>query len=104
MASTIHAEAHAEVDHCPVERCRIENDELITRDVKSAVNEVISNEMTTLVEESLDDILQIMLHYTQSGILSVVYNVVEQEMLDQLNKKVMDDKLITYITNFSTPT
>lgn len=57
------------------------NEDVIVGEVKSAVKELIANELMEIVEESLDDILRTSVQNTQGGIQSFLYNVVEQVML-----------------------
>lgn len=53
-----------------------------------------------MVEESLEDKLQTMLHSAQSCIRSVVYNVAEKGMLGLLREEVIDDTQEAHIANF----
>lgn len=53
-----------------------------------------------MVEEALDEALPIALHNTQSEVRSVVYNRVEQIMLDLLRKAVIGEILDAHIMNY----
>lgn len=55
---------------------------LIAREGKPAVKTLAVTELSTLVKESLDDILMTWFHNVQGACWWVVYNVVEQVMLD----------------------
>lgn len=54
----------------------------------------------TLVEEFLDDILRKSYRNAQSGILSAVHYVEEQDVLDQLRKEVVGETLDVHIAKF----
>lgn len=46
-----------------------------------------------MVKEALDDVLRKMLHNTQRGVQSIIYNFVEQVVLDLLLKDVIGKSL-----------
>lgn len=50
---------------------------MIAREIKSAVRVLVTTELVTMAEESLNDILSTLFHNVQSGIRSIVYIVVE---------------------------
>lgn len=56
------------------------------RQSKATIKHLATEELTTLVEESWDDIFLRWYHIRQNGIGSVVYNVVEHVILDFLRK------------------
>lgn len=58
-------ELNVEHENCPTERRSINNENLIVKEVKSAVKDLAANEMLTIIEESLDDILSKSLHNAQ---------------------------------------
>lgn len=91
------------VDHCPSESRPEENDDVIPKEVKLAMLEVVANEMATMVEEGLDDVQRILLHVGQSGVQSVVYNIVEKAFLDFPSKDVFGETLDAYITRYFDP-
>lgn len=68
---------------CPEERS-------IGYKAKAAATQLVTVELTTIVEELLDDILCTSYHNMQNGIRSLVYSVVEHVMLDLLCKYVTD--------------
>lgn len=53
VESIVHAEASGEVHHRPFERFGNDSDDVNAHDQKSAVKELITNELTKLVEELL---------------------------------------------------
>lgn len=61
---------------------------------KATVEQVISEELTTFVNESFDDILCTSYNNTRSGIRSVFYIVMEQAVLDPLCKDVIGEKIL----------
>lgn len=69
------------------------NEHVIARELKSAVKDLVANELWETIEESLNDILRKLLHNPQSGIHSGVYNVVDEVMLNLLHKDVILDTL-----------
>lgn len=100
VVPTVHTELHDKVDHRAFESRRNENDNLIAREVRSAVKELITNELTTIVEESLEDMLQALLHNAQSGIPSISYNVSEQVMVDLIRKQFIPDTMNAHVANY----
>lgn len=61
----------------------------MARGVQSAVKELVTNEMATLVDTALDDFLRKTPHSSQSDVRSVVWNVVEQAIFDLLCLEVL---------------
>lgn len=57
------------------------------------MKKLIIDELEKVLKELLDDIIRRVYHNAQCGIRSVVYNVVEQVMLDQLRKDVSRETL-----------
>lgn len=56
-----------------------------------------------MVKEALDGVLHKTFHNTQSGVRSVIYNIVEQVLLDLLHEDDTKETLDAHITNlFST--
>lgn len=70
---------------------------LVATEVKSSVKDLIANELSTMIKESLDKKLRKSLHNAQNGILSVMHSVVEQVMLNLLRKDVIEDTLEAHI-------
>lgn len=81
---------------------RTENKDVIASKVTSTLKEIITNELSTMVEETLQNTLRAFFLNVQSGIRSVVYNVVEQLVLDLLHQEVIAETLETHIAKFST--
>lgn len=100
MVATVHTKAPDDIDHRPIESLRNENHDVSAQEVKSAIKKPIENELMTMVEGSLEDILRTLLHNAESGTRSVVYIVVEQVMLALLRKKVVRDTLNADIVNY----
>lgn len=69
-------------------------DSRFSEEAKEDVKQLVRDELTTLVEQSLDDILRTFYHNTQYVIWSDVYNVAEQVMLDLLRNKIISEKTI----------
>lgn len=69
-----------EIHH--IESHRTENNFVIAGEVNPTLKELVMDEMSTMIEESLDKILRTSFHNEQSSIWWVVYNVVEQVMLN----------------------
>lgn len=65
--------------------------------MKSAVKLFVPYNKPSMVEEALDDVQSRMYHRAQSGVLSVVFNVVEQVILDLLPKDVIGKLLEAHI-------
>lgn len=72
----------------------------IDREVEGNVEQLGSEELLTLVEEPVDDALPAPYHNPQNEIRSVVYNIVEQVMLDTLREEVFDEPLNPFIVIF----
>lgn len=81
MATDVNDELNIEHETRSTESCRTENEEVTARKVKSAVKEIVTNDFSTLADESLDDMLKTSFYNGKRGIQLVVYNVVEQVML-----------------------
>lgn len=73
---------------------------VIAREVKSAAKELITTELANIVKESLEDILRTSFHNAQSSTQSVLYNVVEQDMLGLLPKDVISEAVDAHIVKF----
>lgn len=77
---------YRDVEKCPEDR-------RIGRRTKATVRDLVTEDLTTLVEEFLDNILRASYLNAQSGIRSVLYNFVEQVMLNRLRKDVIGQTL-----------
>lgn len=73
---------------------------MITREVKYAVKQLVTTKLSTMVEESLDDIMRTSLRNAQTSILSVVYNVVEKVILELVRNNVIRETLGTQPVKF----
>lgn len=86
-------DAPCEVDNRPIEIGNNDNIDVITEEGKSAVMELVAGEMARMVEEVLHGFLRKTLHDAQSRVQSVLYNFVEQMMLDLLCKDFIGETL-----------
>lgn len=75
-----------EVGKLPYESNRDKNDDVNAQEVKYAVKELVENEMATIVQKALDDILRRTVHDAQSGILSVLYSIFKLVMMEEIRK------------------
>lgn len=73
---------------------------MFAQDVKSTVKKLVASEMPTMVEEALDEDLCKAVHKAKTGVLSVVYNVFEQEMMKLLRNDVIGEKLDANIAKY----
>lgn len=64
---------------------------VIGGEVKQAVYDLVLNELLTFIGESMDDILHKQLWKRWRGIQLLVYNVLEQVMLDLLYKQIFEE-------------
>lgn len=96
-------EVPGKVDHCPVASRLDDNDDMIARKVRSTVKEFAADEIATMVEEIMDDVLRKALHKAHSGVGSVVYNVLEQVKCDRFRKDFIRETKKAHIAkNFDT--
>lgn len=100
MVTVDHDETPVEIHISPTESCSTNHEDMIAREVKSAVKDLVANELSTMIEELLDDILRKSLQNGQMDIRAVVYNTVDQVMLDVLHTDVNGDTLDAHIANF----
>lgn len=68
------------------------DDNVIARKVKSAVKEMVTKELLTMVERLLDAILRILFHNVQDGTWSGEYNSIDQAMLALLREDVFEKR------------
>lgn len=64
----------SEVAIAAQEEPHVKNENVISWEVKSAVKVLVSNEVTSMVEVLLDDILRTLFYIAQSGVQSSVFN------------------------------
>lgn len=93
----IHDEAPVELENSHSKNYCTNKEELIAREVKYAVKEMITNELSVIVQNLLDDIQRTSFHNRQGGIPSVVDKVVLQVMLDLLRKYVFGETVDAHI-------
>lgn len=67
---------------------------------KFAGMELVKHERATMVDEPLNGVLHKMIHNAESGLRSVLYNVVEQVMVDMLQRDVIGKTLDAHIAKF----
>lgn len=79
------------------------NEYVITREVESALKELVSNKRSRIVEEAMSNALCKMFNKEQSGFQSVVYSFVGQVMLDLLRKGVIEETLDARKSTFFKP-
>lgn len=102
VAPTDNDEVPVEHESRHIENRHKNEGDVITRDVKSAIKELVMNELLKMAEEPLDDIQKKSLHDAQSGIQWVVHCVVEQVMLVLLRKELIEETLEAHKVKFST--
>lgn len=85
-ATAVQEDALVELGTRNIEKRRTENKDVIEREASSAVKTLVTNQLSPVIEESLDDILKTSFHNAQSSIRSIVYKVVEQVVLYLLRK------------------
>lgn len=56
------------------------------------MKEFVANEMATMHQKVLDDVLRRTIHIVQSCVRSVVYNVIERVMLNLLRKGIIEKR------------
>lgn len=83
-----------------LENSRTNEEEVIAREVKSALKDLVSTKLATIVEGLLDIILGKLSNSAQNGIRSVFYNVMEQFMLELLRKDVIEEMLDAHLGKF----
>lgn len=86
-------------DHCPIKNCQNKNDDGITRKVKSAMKDLVANDMATVGGEELDDVLRRTLRNAHSGVWSAAYKLVQQGMLDLLRTETIGKTFDNYPAN-----
>lgn len=91
VASSANDEPNVGHENCTSESSLTNDDNMIGRELKSTVKDRIQNELSTMIEELLDDILRQLLQTRQRGIGSVVYIVVWLVVLDLLDNGVIKD-------------
>lgn len=91
MPADANDEPNVGKENRPTDSRSTNDDDGIAEKVKSTMKDLVANELSTLIEESLDDILRMSLHNAQSEIRSFVYNVIEQAMLVLPRREVIRD-------------
>lgn len=80
-----------------MESCRPIEEDVLAEEGNSVVKDLITNKLSTIIEESLHCILCKSLHNVQSGIRSFMINAIEPVMVDKLRKDVIGDALEAHI-------
>lgn len=96
-ARAVIEEAQAKHESCQIENDCTNEENVIARDIESAVKKLVMTERATMVEELPDYILMTSFQKGQSCIRSVDYNVIEKIMLDFLERKELA-RLKTHIS------
>lgn len=68
--------------------------------MKSSAKDLVSKDLSAIVEEWLEGILCTSLHTAKIRIISVVYHVIEQVVLDQISKEVMRETVYDHLAKF----
>lgn len=100
-AGSANEEVPAEKDSRQIENCCTNEEDVIAQKVKSAVTELATNELSSMFEELQDNTLRTLFHNAQRGMRQVVYDVVEQLILDLVRKDVIEEKLNAHLAIFS---
>lgn len=95
-------EAIIEYESLHMEYCMKENEDVIAREMKSVVTELVVNKLKKTVGEPLDDVLHRTFHTAPSGFRSVVFNIVKEAILDVILKYIIAETLDARIAKFST--
>lgn len=98
--TAVHDELPVELEKWLMESRSTNYEDVIGQEVKSIVVDLVVAKLSTLIEESLDDILRKSLHSAQNGIRSVIYNINAQVMLDLCHKDVIGDTMDAHIAKF----
>lgn len=83
-----------------IENGHANEEEKITLKVKYTVVEMIADKVSTIVRESLDNILKTSSHNAKIAFRSVLYNLVEQVMLNSLHMHVIEEELDAYSAKY----
>lgn len=100
MAAAANEEVRVEQESRQIENRRTREEDVIALEVKHEVTELDRTELSTMIEEWLEEILWKSFHNVQSCIQSVIYNVVEQDMLNLLRKDVIKETIDAHIAKF----
>lgn len=83
-----------------IENCRTDEEDVIARKFKFLVREMVTNELSTMLEESLDDILKTSFHNAQDTLQSIVNSVIEQMILKLQLKDLLGKMLDSHVAKF----
>lgn len=70
-------------------------------ETKAIVRQLVTNDLTRLIEEAMDNMLRTWYHNDQNEIRSIVYNVTERVKLDLLRNDVTGEVLHAHTTKFT---
>lgn len=93
LATAVHNDGPVEFGNSHIDNRRTNEEDMIAPNIKPAVTEMVTNNLLTMVEESLDDNLGTSFYNIHIGTRSEVYIVAEQVMLDQLRKDIFGEML-----------
>lgn len=96
VATAVPKEKPVEFEDRHIEKPHISEEDVIARVAKSTIKEMVTEGLSTIIEDLMDHILRTLLHNAQSSIPTVVYNVVEKVVLDLMYKEVVEKTLDTH--------
>lgn len=100
MADEANDDPNAQLhEHCMVSRSANDKN-MISREVISTQKDLVTKELSIMIEKSLHDILPKLVHNAQSINPSVLYNVVDQVGLELLCKSSSEIQLDAHIAKF----
>lgn len=102
MATAVYDEVLVKFENRHIEMHRAKEEDVIEWKFSPALVKLVMNELSTMFEASLEDILSTSIHNVWRGFQSAVLNVVEHFMLDQLRKDVIGEVLDPHIARFCT--
>lgn len=100
VAAAANDEVSLEHKSLHIENWCTNEEDMIAREARPAVVEIATNELSTMVDEFVKDILGTSLYKVQRGTQWVVYIVVEKVMLEVLRKDVIRERLDAHIAKF----
>lgn len=100
MPNKINNNLHIKHENQQGESHRKENEDVIGGRVKYTVTVLIQNELSTMGETSLYNLSRTSFYNVQGGILSFMYNVVEQVVLELLRNDTIRETLNARVTKY----
>lgn len=83
-----------------IQKPREKNEDVMAQEGKSAVKELVASEIASMVGEALNDVLLKTSHNAERCVRSIVYNTVEQVMLDLLSKDFIGETLDAHTAKY----